>query len=173
MVIQQLLAEIGVDNNVDLTAETGKQTSSHQTPETYLGYSRQESFVSKENLVRNENANYSIPQNIPLHHFAVSGDWIFGAEDAESNSIGSQLKIRFFAKDVYLVLDSQESASVSVEVLSPAKENLSDDIGQDGLVQVDEARLYHLVSFDEIQQGELVLTFNAPGIKAFAFTFGS
>lgn len=173
MVIQQLLAEIGVDNEVDLTAEMGKQTSSHQTPETYLGYSRQENFASKEILVRNLSAYYTIPQDLPLHHFAVSGEWIFGPENAESDSAGSQLKLHFFAKDVYLVLDSQETASIAIEVLSPAKENLSEEIDQDGLIQVDEARLYHLVSFDEIQQGTLLLTFNTPSIRAFAFTFGS
>ena len=71
------------------------------------------------------------------------------------------------------MLNSEEAASVTVEVLSPDKENLSEDLDENDVVQIDKARLFHLVSFNEAIQGNLLLTFNDPGIKAFAFTFGS
>ena len=173
LVIQELLAEIGSDSETDLTTVKKKDYSSDQTPETYIGYSRQENFLSPEELIRNTSADYTIPSELPLHYFAVSGEWIFSSEHAESNAIGSQLMLHFFGRDIYLVLDSEEAASVTVEVLSPDKENLSQDLDQNDAVHIDEARLYHLVSLDEAVQGTLLLTFNDPGIKAFAFTFGS
>lgn len=173
MVIQQLLAEIGVNSQTALTTLKDQNFSSNQTPETYIGYSRQESFASPEPVARAQSATYSIPEALPLHHFAVSGAWTFNPEYAQAEQAGAQLALHFYAKDVYLVLDSAQSATVSVQLLSPDKDNLSEDIDANGTITVDSARLYHLLSLDEAVEGTLVITFNDPGMQAFAFTFGS
>ncbi len=60
-----------------------------------------------------------------------------------------------------------------MQLLSPDKDNLSEDIDANGTITVDSARLYHLLSLDEAVEGTLVITFNDPGMQAFAFTFGS
>jgi len=173
MVIQQLLAENGVNSQITLTSVQDQNFSANQTPETYIGSNRQESFASPESVLRGQTATYTIPEALPLHHFAVSGAWTFDPEYAQAEQAGAQLALHFYAKDVYLVLDSVQSATVTVQLLSPDKSNLSEDIDANGTIIVDGARLYHLLSLDEAAEGTLVITFNDAGIQAFAFTFGS
>lgn len=71
------------------------------------------------------------------------------------------------------MMDSDQAGMVRVELISPDAENQSPDLDAAGMIMVDEARLYHLVSLDQAQDGEVVLTFEDAGIEAFAFTFGS
>lgn len=173
LVIQELLAEIGAETDENLTAVREPDYVSDQTPELYIGYLRQTNFASPGQLVRDESSEYTFPDELPLHLFAVSGAWTFEEEFAEVEGAGAQLALHFFAKDVFLVLDSAQEATVTVEILSPDIENTSPDLNTGNALTVDEARLYHLVALDEAVDGQLLLTFNDPGIQAFAFTFGS
>ena len=173
LVIQQLLNEIGVDNSENLTEKIDKNYSSDQTPETYLGYGRQESFSSPEEIAQQETFTYTIPEDIPLHHFALSGDWTINYEHVRADGLGAQLKLHFYAKDVFLVMDAENTGTVKVELLNTNKSNNSPDLNDVGEISVDEARLYHLVSFDEPQEGEVLITYQDAGIESFAFTFGS
>lgn len=173
LVIQQLLAEAGVDAREALTTSSGSKTSRDQTRETYLGFGRQENFSSPEPLVNNEVSQYSLPENLDLHHFAVSGDWIFSREYAQAEEIGAELQLHFFGKDVYLVMDSPAPATVNIAIETADLSNSSADVDEDGNIAIDEARLYHLFSFYEAVEATILLTFNDPGTQAFAFTFGS
>ena len=173
LVIKQLLSEIGVESSEELTAVEKKEYSSDQTPETYVGFGRQNAFSSPEELQHLETALYSFPVELPLHHFALSGDWLVGLEYARSEESGAQLNIHFSARDVFLVMDSAVPAEVKVELLAPDMKNTSEDLDADSSILVDEARLYHLVSLDQVVDGTLLLTFSEPGIESFAFTFGS
>lgn len=174
LVIRQLLADIGVDADEELSGPADVEFMSEQTPEIYIGYGRQELFASPEDIVRNETSSYSIPDELPKDKFAVSGQWSFHNEYAQVEESGARMKLHFFAQDVYMVLDlAGQPGTVTVEVLSPDKENLSEDLNEQNEILVDEARLYHLVSFDEAVEGELILTFNQPGLQTFTFTFGS
>ncbi len=172
-VIQQLLAETGVEADDSLSENIAKNYTQDQTPETYLGYGRHETYYSPETPAHQETFTYSFPDALPLHRFSLNGDWTINYEHIHADEAGAQLKIHFFGKDVYLVMDSQQAGTVNVELVSPLEENLSPDLDASGSVTVDEARLYHLVSLDEAQEGELVLTFESAGIEAFAFTFRS
>jgi len=173
LVIQKLLAEIGVDSSENLTEKIDKNYSTDQTPETYLGYGRQVAFASPENAASQASSTYSIPEELALHKFALEGDWTINREHIRADASGVELKLHFFAKDVYLVMDSDQPLQVRIDLLSPAVENRSPDLDASSAVTVDEARLYHLVSLDEAREGEVVLTFESAGIEAFAFTFGS
>ena len=173
LVIKQLLSEIGVESSEEFTAVEKKEYSSDQTPETYVGFGRQNSFSSPEELQRLEAALYSFPVELPIHHFALSGDWLIEKEYARAEESGAQLKIHFSARDVFLVMDSAVPAEVNVELLAPDMKNTSEDLDANGSILVDEARLYHLVSLDQVVDGTLLLTFSEPGIESFAFTFGS
>lgn len=173
LVIKQLLSEIGVDSAESLTDVQQKNYSADQTPETYIGYGRHNTFASPETLVQNDGSFYSFPPDLPLHHFALSGEWVFDSEFARAEESGAQLKLHFFAKDVFLVMDSLDPAAVEVELLSPDLENASADLNMGNTVLVDQARLYHLVSLDQAREGTMLLTFSEPGTQAFAFTFGS
>jgi cytochrome c biogenesis protein CcdA/thiol-disulfide isomerase/thioredoxin len=173
LVIRQLLAEAGMEIDEALTREEAVPISSGQTPELYIGYGRQEAFVSPTPLVIDEEATYSEPDRVPLHHFAVSGRWVFRREHAMSLEAGNQLTLHFNAKDVYLVLDSELPGRIRVNLPSPQLENKSPDIDENGEILIDQASLYHLVSLDGITEGTVTIDFLDPGLQVFAFTFGS
>ena len=173
LVIQQLLAETGVVTGESISPEAENGFSNLQTPETYIGYSRQIAFVSPERLAPDEASKYTLPANIPLHRFAVSGNWIFSEEFAEASESGSQLILHFFAKDVYLVLDSPKLGKIRIEIQGETARNLSEDLDQNNEITIDEARLYHLASFELPLEGTLVITYLDSGIQSYAFTFGS
>ena len=174
LVIQQLLAEAGIETDEELTAEEAVPITIDQTPELYIGYGRQEAFVSPEPLVRDEAATYTKPDEIPLHRFAVSGRWVFRREHAEALEAGNELTLHFSGRDVYLVFDFvDEPGSVRITLSDPQIEYLSPDIDENGEILIDEATLYHLVSLDELQEATVTIEFLDPGLQVFAFTFGS
>ncbi|MDK2980829.1 MAG: hypothetical protein PWQ55_1176 [Chloroflexota bacterium] len=173
LAIQQLLAETGVDAQQTLSAPSDTEFLAGQTPETYIGFGRQSNFSSPEQVILNGASDYTLPEELPLHHFAVSGSWDFDQEFARVESAGAQLELHFYAKDVYLVMDTNTPATVNVEVLSPDEANQGEDVDAQGNITVDSARLYHLASFDSATEGSLLLTFEQTGVQAFAFTFGS
>jgi hypothetical protein len=49
----------------------------------------------------------------------------------------------------------------------------TEDVSSAGLLTVSTARLYHLVHLPDQEGATVTLTFDAPGVQAFAFTFGS
>jgi hypothetical protein len=173
LAIQQLLAEIGVDAQQTLSGPSDTEFLAGQTPETYIGFGRQSNFSSPGTLVMNSASDYLFPVELPLHHFAMQGNWAFYQEYAQANTEGAQLELHFFAKDVYLVMDAPTPGTVSVEILSPDQPNHSEDVDAQGNITVDSARLYHLASFDSATEGTLRLTFQQPGTQTYAFTFGS
>jgi cytochrome c biogenesis protein CcdA/thiol-disulfide isomerase/thioredoxin len=173
LVIQQLLAEAGMKTDQALTREEAVPISREQTPELYIGYGRQEAFVSSTPLVIDEAATYTIPDEIPLHHFSVSGRWIFLREHAESLEAGNQLTLHFNAKDVYLVFVAEQPGRIRVDLSNPQLKNSSPEIDENSEILIDEATLYHLVSLDGLMEGSLTIEFLDPGLQVFAFTFGS
>jgi hypothetical protein len=149
------------------------QFSQTETPETYIGSERQERFASPENAVDIKVRHYSIPDTLSLHYFAVSGLWSFDREYATVSSVGATLRLHFRAKDVYLVMTSDKPVPVTVNLLEPTQKNQSEDLDSSGQVTVDASRLYHLVHLDAAVDGTVELQFTQPGIRVYAFTFGS
>jgi len=173
LVIQQLLAEAGISTGEKLTTEQAVPITSAQTPELYVGYSRQEAFESLTPLVVDEAASYLMPDEISLDHFGVSGRWIFREEHAEALEKGNLLNLHFSAKDVYLVLDAPEPGRIRVSLSDTKLKNLSPEIDKNGEILIDEATLYHLVSLEEFTESIATIEFIDPGLQVFAFTFGS
>jgi thiol-disulfide isomerase/thioredoxin len=173
MAIQTLLAEAGHPVDEALSNMSTAQFSQNQTPETYVGTSRQQNFSSPENIAAGKVSTYTIPDNLSLHHFAVSGSWDFESEYAKVGKAGAKLELHFYAKDVYLVMDSSQAAQATVTLLSPNQPNQTEDLNAKGQVTIDQARLYHLVALDQAQEGTVVIQFDQPGVEVYSFTFGS
>ncbi len=173
LVIQQLLTENGAKINNKLTTEKAVPITGQQTPETYIGYSRLQSLASPEPLKTDQEATYSIPDSVPLNHFAVSGSWNFGSESATALDAGDKMTLHFMAKDVYLVMSSANSGKVKITLESPQVANKSDQIDQNGEITITAATLYHIVALDSLQEGVVTIEFEDPNIQAFDFTFGS
>jgi hypothetical protein len=68
-----------------------------------------------------------------------------------------------------MAADSPVPATVTV---SGVQGLATEDVAADGALTVGQARLYHLVHLDTAASGTVTITFNAPGARAYAFTFG-
>ncbi|MDQ2973109.1 MAG: redoxin domain-containing protein [bacterium] len=170
--IQALLKEIGVNVSDKLTEESGStKTSSGQTPETYLSYSRGERFANDDQFKGDETVEYSLKDNLSTHHWSFGGDWSIGEESSLSGD-NAQLRINYSAREVYLVMSGPAGAKVSVSVDGVDKLGGS-DLNEQNQVTLDSARLYTIVSTDSFMKNkQLTLTFPA-GVTVNAFTFGS
>lgn len=150
-------------------------SSRGQSPETYLGYARTTHFVSPEGMHRNVAYLYTLAKFIPAHHWALSGPWHIEAEHITAEQAGASLVYNFIAGKVFLVLGSKEGTPIKVS-LKLNGEPLGQATGQDaphGLLTVQQHKLYELVNQDEVKNGLLEITSEAPGLEAYAFTFGN
>ncbi len=170
--IQALLAEAGHPVSAALTKGPAVQFSAGVSPETYLGTDRQSGFSSPEPVAGGKASVYTFPGTLLLDEFAVSGSWDFEPQFAQETAAGSKLTLHFYAQDVYLVMTSDQPATVTVTNLTPSVANTSEDVNALGQIAVSASRLYHLVHFDHVTEGTVTLEFESPGVRAFSFTFG-
>lgn len=167
-VIRKLLDEAGMEaGEKAVAAEKVKNQS--QTAETYLGYGRTEGFVNEEKLLRNEFSEYKASDNLEKGEWTLNGNWAFTKEYVVSTD-SDELELRFHAKSVYLVIEpGEESSRIQVEVDGSMSADTSDV--ENGMLTVDESRLYELV--DLKKSGDHTLKLKVQGkMRLFAFTFG-
>jgi len=149
---------------------TPRVRASGQTPETYLGSSRAERFASPEDRARL--VNYSFPTGLQRHEWALEGSWETDPDHIVSRARGSSLRLHYKAGKVFLVLGSATGAPIEAKVeIEGAEHNTSEDV-HEGRLLVSGHRLYELARLDKVGEGEITLVANAPGLEAYAFTFG-
>jgi cytochrome c biogenesis protein CcdA/thiol-disulfide isomerase/thioredoxin len=159
-VLRRLLAE---DPDAELVSEgiADETPSGEQTPETYLGYQRLDRFVGSE-LAPDREADYSVPEYVPLHGVAYGGRWTVEGERIVAGE-GARLRLAFHAHDVFLVLGaSGESGSVEVSV----------DGEPVGTVSVTVDDIYTLARIPGEKRDHVLDLRFSPGTEAYAFTFG-
>lgn len=167
--IQALLGEPGDMVSGSIQTESGARAG--QTPETYLGYQRGSNFANRADFKADEATSYTLEQFLRPNQWTLGGRWTMTAEHSASESASSQLRIKFSAKEVYLVMDGPEAAKVKVAVDGKVQMR-GDDVSARGMVTLDGAKLYKLVNADSFQQNK-VLTLTVPkGVTLNAFTFG-
>lgn len=174
-IIRQLLAEEGQVSNDDLIAEDKTSFDPRQTPETYLGYWRLANFKNQNELSRDEAGNYQLSDSLKTDDWTIGGNWKMEYQNLNSTANDARLKLKFSAKNVFLVMGSSESKSVKV-MLNGQEVGAFDkgsDVDSSATAQVKEHRLYKLIESDEfIEDGILELIF-PEGLELYAFTFGS
>jgi thiol-disulfide isomerase/thioredoxin len=183
-VIQQLLREAGSDGIGDdlvSVADEGFEAQADwanlESPETYLGYERAESFGSPGGARLDEAHTYVLPDRLRLNTWALSGDWTIARGASVLNRAEGRIAFRFHARDVNLVLGPEaRGTSVPFQVLldgEPPGTARGLDVDEDGRGTVAQQRLYQLVR----EPGQVIdrtfeIAFLAPGIEAYVFTFG-
>ena len=181
--IQTLLKEShqGLALNDDLvhvagTGATAAATDIKKSPETYLGYSRQENMASPESVVRDQPAFYSTPHKLKPDQWALSGAWQVSRESAVVQKIGGAISYHFQGRDLNLVLGSQNSKPVRFKVTLDGKasgEDHGSDTDAQGNGEIHEHRLYQLIRQNgNIKDRIFKIEFLDPDGEAFAFTFG-
>lgn len=183
-VIQQLLRDAGArgvaDDVVSINArgiEAAADWSNLQTPENYLGYQRTQGFASPGGAARNKSRRYTSPAQLPLNHWALTGDWTVGKEALVLNEAGGRILYRFHARDLHLVMGpAQRGTPVRFRVLidgNPPGIQHGADVDGQGYGTITAPRLYQLVrQTSPIADRHFEIQFLDAGAEAFAFTFG-
>jgi len=128
------------------------------TPESYLGYERLDRFVGSR-VVPDREVAYRFPQYLGPDQLAYSGRLRVEKERIVAGR-GAGLRLQFAATEVNLVL----GGTGALEVLLDGRRR---NVIQVGGVP----RLYTLLELGRMRRGLLELRF-APGLSAYAFTFG-
>jgi len=173
-VIRQLLRENGKTVFSTATNNDDVPITSLQTPETYLGYARFDTFANYSEVKYNQKSTYNNIESLDSNFWSLKGDWNLSQYDITSESDTSVLKINFSAKDVYLVMGSENQANVELYLngLKLDDSNKGDDV-TDSNINVNDSKLYKLIHFDEFKSDQLLELRFKKGVKANAFTFGS
>ncbi len=181
--IQTLLAEArrtNVSNGLVAVdaggAEAAADNKDVQSPETYIGFTRAENFVSPGGAVQAMAHVYEagMPR---LNEWGLSGNWTIDGEQATLNGKDGAIVYRFHARDLHLVLGpAPESGASRFRVLidgAPPGDSHGADTDASGQGVVTEQRLYQLVrQTGAITDHTFEIQFFDAGVQAFAFTFG-
>jgi thiol-disulfide isomerase/thioredoxin len=184
MVIQRLLRDSGRDAvphdlvSVDPTGlEAQADWASLRSPETYLGYEQARGFASAGHAVLDQTHNYVAPDRLNLNHWALTGDWTLERRASVLDRTEGRLLFRFHARDVHLVMGPRpRETSMRFGVLidgEPPGDSHGLDTDRQGRGTVDQQRLYQLIRQPgSINDRTFEITFLAPGVEAYVFTFG-
>jgi thiol-disulfide isomerase/thioredoxin len=184
MVIQRLLSESGrgtVPHDLVSVAPGGFEAqadwASLKSPETYLGYEQARGFASPGGPVLDQTHPYVAADRLNLNHWALAGDWTIERRASVLDHTGGRILFRFHARDIHLVMGPRSrGASVPFRVLidgEPPGDAHGLDVDQQGRGTVAQQRLYQLIREPgTITDRTFEITFLAPGVEAYVFTFG-
>src|SRR5277367_5306609 len=183
-VIQQLLKE----KNANLKARglvqvnaSGAQAAADmddiRSQETYIGYGRQENYVSPEKIKQDAAGVYTAPGRLDVNNWGLAGKWEVGSERAMLLAAPGRIIFRFHARDLHLVLGpGKDGRPIRFRVLldggAPADDH-GVDVDSQGNGTVKDYRLYQLIrQKGKVEDRTFQIEFLDPDVQAFAFTFG-
>jgi cytochrome c biogenesis protein CcdA/thiol-disulfide isomerase/thioredoxin len=161
-------------------AATGAEAppdSDVESPETYTGYDRADSFMSPGGLSRDAPHLYSVPEHLELNQWGFSGTWTDRAQAASLDSAPGRIVYRFHARDVHLVLGPASNGKpvrfrVTIDGRAPGVNHGVDSDAQ-GSGRITEQRLYQLIrQKNTVEDRTFEIEFLDAGAQVFAFTFG-
>ncbi|MEU0039136.1 cytochrome c biogenesis protein CcdA [Streptomyces sp. NPDC006333] len=147
--------------SVRLPAKTGRQDAAptrDRTPETYLSNLRISGYVG-DPLLDDRPKTYHFPAALPLGRLSLDGTWTAGYDHFTAGA-DARLAFTYRARNVNLVLAGNGPVTVLVDGKAVRTLHI------DGT-----PTLHRLVDEDTPRQARLELRL-APGIQAYAFTFG-
>jgi thiol-disulfide isomerase/thioredoxin len=184
MVIQRLLRDAGQnavgDDLVSVVPEgfeAQADWANLESPETYLGWEQAQNFASPGDVGFDEARAYAAPGSLRLNHWALSGEWTVARGAVVLNGADGSIVLRFHARDVHLVMGPHvRGESVPFRVLldgEPPGDGHGLDVDEQGNGAVAQQRLYQLIrQRGSIDDRTVEITFPAPGVEAYVFTFG-
>jgi thiol-disulfide isomerase/thioredoxin len=167
--LQELLSEAGAqDVGPELTTVVGEGVEAApdwdalRSPETYLGVGAPRDLAVEA---------------LRLNDWVLSGDWSVAHQAAMLMEANGRIAYRFQARDLHLVMGPAErGTSVPFRVLVDGQAPDGDhgvDVEEDGSGEVTQQRLYQLIRLrGPVRERTFEITFLAPGVEAYAFTFG-
>jgi cytochrome c biogenesis protein CcdA/thiol-disulfide isomerase/thioredoxin len=148
-----------------------------ESPETYVGYARADSFISPGGIQQDVSHRYSVPEHLELNQWGFSGTWTDGAQVASLDSATGKIVYRFHARDLHLVLGPAANGKPIRFRVKIDGQALGVNHGVDtdalGNGRVTEQRLYQLIrQKNAIEDRTFEIEFLDSGAQVFAFTFG-
>jgi cytochrome c biogenesis protein CcdA/thiol-disulfide isomerase/thioredoxin len=183
--IRQLLTQAGYANlpppgsatQAASGVEAAADMAHDQSPETYIGYQRAQSFSSPGGAVPDRPHNYQAPASLALNQWALAGIWTVNSEMAVLGTAPGAITYRFFARDLHLVLGPGADGKpvrfrVQLDNAAPGASH-GTDTDAAGAGVVTGQRLYQLIR-QSGDVGEHVFSIEFPdgNVQAYAFTFG-
>jgi thiol-disulfide isomerase/thioredoxin len=183
-IVQHLLREAGGDEIPDdlvSVADEGFEAqadwSTLESPESYVGYGQAQNFASPGGAKRDEARTYVPPDELRPNQWALTGEWTVERGACVLNGAEGRIVFRFHARDVHLVMGPPARGTsvpfkISVDGKPPgAAHGL--DVDEQGRGTLSEQRLHQLIREPgSIDDRTFEITFLAPGVEAYAFTFG-
>jgi thiol-disulfide isomerase/thioredoxin len=182
-VIQRLLRQAGHEGVGDELVAVGPDGFEAQadwtnlgSPETYLGYEQAQNFASPGDAASDEPRTYVAPDSLKLNDWALSGDWTIERRASVLNRADGRIAFRFHGRDVHLVMRPEAGTSVLFRVLvdgEPPGDAHGLDVDERGHGTLGQPRLYQLIrERGSITDRTFEISFLAPGVEAYVFTFG-
>lgn len=183
-VIRQLLAEAGatrIPSGFVAPEGRGVEAPPGPTPpqseETYMGYARAHTFVTRDGVIRDRTHTYRGTVPLRTDEWSLTGDWAIERERVVLARPAGRIAYRFHARDLHAVLGPADDARpVRFRVLVDGQPPLADhgaDIDAQGYGTIDTHRLFQLVRQAENRKDRLFeIEFLDPGAQAYVFTFG-
>ncbi|MFE6780387.1 cytochrome c biogenesis protein DipZ [Streptomyces sp. NPDC057702] len=142
----------------DATTGRSDALTEDRTPETYLSTHRVDRYVG-DPLAADTAKRYRLPADLPRDAVALGGTWTAGYEHFTAGQ-GARIALDYRARKVHLVLAGKGPVEIRVNG------------GPVRTLQVDGTPTLHtLVDEDDAHRARLEVR-PAPGIEAYAFTFG-
>jgi cytochrome c biogenesis protein CcdA/thiol-disulfide isomerase/thioredoxin len=183
--IRRLLSEAGFTDlppaGTETVSATGVQAAADeaqdQSPETYIGYGRAQSFSSPGGFLQDEPRSYAVPPALALNQWALAGTWTVEREKAVLGTAPGKIVFRFYARDLHLVLGPGRDGKpirfrVRLDGAAPAANHGMDtDANGEGVIK--EQRLYQLIrQSNGVGQHVFSIEFLDGDVQAYSFTFG-
>ncbi|MCX6178869.1 MAG: cytochrome c biogenesis protein DipZ [Chlorobiales bacterium] len=161
---------------VEGSGATAAATEMERSPETYIGYARQQNFASPEAIKQNVEIQYTSPGVLNPDQWALNGKWLVSEEKASLKAAGGAISFRFQGRDLHLVLGTGNHKPVRFKVtldgVAPGADH-GTDIDAQGNGVIHEQRLYQLIrQSSKITIHTFRIQFLDAEAEAFAFTFG-
>ena len=175
--IQALLKESGSKITDTVDKDSGNSTVlDGQTPETYFGYERGERLANTGKFEADKSTSYTLPTKLRQHEWALGGSWQIGAKESVATADSSVLRVKFTAREVYLVMSGPSDKPVTLKLNGQSVssgQGGGNDVDESGQVHLNGARLYRLIQLPKFTENS-VLDITVPsGTTINAFTFGA
>jgi cytochrome c biogenesis protein CcdA/thiol-disulfide isomerase/thioredoxin len=174
--IQALLKESGhkITDSIDKN-NTTVPVQNGQTPETYLGYERGERFANASQYKQDKTVSYVLTDKLQENEWSLGGDWKIGAKESVAVSETSLLRVKYSAKEAYLVMNGPNDKPVTLELNGQKVTqvvNGGSDVNPNGQVHLEGARLYRLIKSSQFTKNQILDITVPKGTTINALTFG-
>jgi thiol-disulfide isomerase/thioredoxin len=176
--IRELLKEAGKTPEAGMAQVTqagiglAPDLANVRSPETYLGHAH----GAPRGILPDRVKRYAGGQP-RLNEWALDGDWVVHPEYAELSGTEGRVLMRFHARDLHLVLGPAADGRplpfrITVDGKPPGLD-AGVDVDAEGRGVIAGERLYQLVrQRGPVRERSFEIHFDAPGARAYAFTFG-